>query len=318
MHCAHDDARIKYNTVLRVISVGIEKDFIPFCSLRDKKDGPILDPIIARSRLCFSGLATHTYFVVQDIAGASHGIVKSMSKQFPPLHPKIVLGIAAHPDDLDVGAGGTIASFAAQGAEVHYLILTDGGKGSDDLSMTTAQLIETRHNEQKAALEIVGGKSITFLDYPDGELEITMELKRQIVKSIRAIKPDVVITMDPTVVYVAEHGIINHPDHRAAGQATLDAVFPLARDRLTFPELFAEGYLPHKTPTVLMVNFSSSNFTVDITETFNTKIEALKAHASQFGDVDGDGSTWLREMAHGQGQVAGYELGEGFIRLDIR
>lgn len=241
-----------------------------------------------------------------------------MSQQFSPLNPKIVLGIAAHPDDLDVGAGGTIAAFAAQGAAIHYLILTDGGKGSDDLSMTSAQLVEIRHNEQKAALEIVGGKSITFLDYPDGELEITMELKRQIVKSIRAVKPDVVITMDPTVVYVAEHGIINHPDHRAAGQATLDAVFPLARDRLTFPELLAEGFEPHKTATILMVNFNASNFTVDITETFDTKIQALKAHASQFGDVDGNGSTWLRDMAYGQGQTAGYELGEGFVRIDIR
>ena len=238
-----------------------------------------------------------------------------MPQQFSPLIPKIVLGVAAHPDDLDVGAGGTIAHFARLGAEIHYLILTDGGKGSDDLSMTSAQLVEIRHKEQQDALEIVGGTGIKFLDYPDGELEITLELKKQIVQSIRTVKPDVVITMDPTVIYSLEHGIINHPDHRAAGQATLDAVFPLARDRLTFPELFAAGFNPHKTPTVLMVNFNEGNFSVDITDTFEAKLRALKAHVSQFGDLDG--STWLEDMAREQGKKDGYELAESFVRIDI-
>jgi len=239
-----------------------------------------------------------------------------MPDTFLTLQPKIVLGIAAHPDDLDVGAGGTLAHFAAQGAEVHYLILTDGGKGSDNPFMTSAQLTEIRHTEQQTALEIVGGKSITFLDYPDGELEVTMELKRQIVKVIRSIKPDVVITMDPTVIYSAANGIINHPDHRAAGQATLDAVFPLARDRLTFPELLEEGFEPHKTATILLVNFNESNFAVDITHTFETKLNALKAHISQFGDLEN--SSWVRDMAIAEGQKAGYELAESFVRIDIR
>jgi LmbE family N-acetylglucosaminyl deacetylase len=239
-----------------------------------------------------------------------------MSQNFSELTPKIVLGIAAHPDDLDVGAGGTIANFASLGADIHYLILTDGGKGSDDETVTTAQLVEIRHNEQKTALEMIGGKTIEFLDYPDGELEVTMQLKRQIVQHIRHIKPDVVITMDPTVIYSAENGIINHPDHRAAGQAVLDAVFPLARDRLTFPELHDAGYLAHKTATILLVNFNQSNFAVDITNTFDTKVQALKAHVSQFGDFDGSG--WLKEFAHTQGKKYGYELAEGFMRIDIR
>jgi len=239
-----------------------------------------------------------------------------MSNSFSPLHPKIVLGVAAHPDDLDVGAGGTLAHFASLGAEIHYLILTDGGKGSDDPSMTSAQLVEIRHAEQQTALEIVGGRSISFLDYPDGELEVTMKLKSQIVRAIRSIKPDVVITMDPTVIYSASNGIINHPDHRAAGQATLDAVFPLARDRLTFPELLESGYEPHKTGTILLVNFNEGNFAVDITDSFETKTKALKAHPSQFGDFEG--STWVRDMARAQGEKAGYELAESFIRIDIR
>jgi LmbE family N-acetylglucosaminyl deacetylase len=239
-----------------------------------------------------------------------------MNTDLPPLNPKVVLGIAAHPDDLDVGAGGTIAKFAAQGAEVHYLILTDGGKGSDDPTMSTVDLIKTRHAEQQAALEIVGGKTITFLDYPDGELEITMELKRRIVKVIRTIKPDIVITMDPTVIYSATRGMINHPDHRAAGQATLDAVFPLARDRLTFPELFAQGYEPHKTATVLLINFDGGNYPVDITDTFELKTKALQAHESQFGDISE--ATWFRDMAEGYGKQVGFPLAEIFVRLDIR
>lgn len=239
-----------------------------------------------------------------------------MEQHFTPLHPRKVLGIVAHPDDLDVGAGGTMALFAQQGAEIHYLILTDGGKGSEDPDLTTAELITLRQQEQRSALEILGGENATFLDYPDGELEISMALKKDIVKVIRTIKPDVVVTLDPTLIYSAQHGIINHPDHRAAGQATLDAVFPLARDHLTFPELFAEGYLPHKTPTILLINFDGGNFVVDITSTFDLKTKALAAHVSQFGDLSE--STWLRDMAHHHGEKAGYELAESFVRIDIK
>lgn len=239
-----------------------------------------------------------------------------MEQHFSPLHPNRVLGIVAHPDDLDVGAGGTMAVFAAKGADIHYLVLTDGGKGSDDPHVTSKQLTDIRRQEQRDALTILGGKHATFLDYPDGELEVSMNLKKDIVKAIRTIKPDVVVTIDPTLVYSAQAGIINHPDHRAAGQAVLDAVFPLARDHLTFPELFTEGYLPHKTPTVLLINFDSGNYRVDITDTFDLKTQAMKAHASQFGDLEG--STWLRDMAKYHGEKSGYELAESFVRIDIR
>lgn len=238
-----------------------------------------------------------------------------MAHALPPLHPKIILGIAAHPDDLDVGAGGTLAYYATQGAEVHYLILTDGGKGSNDPAMTSAQLTEIRHAEQQAALKVIGGKSVTFLNYPDGELEVTMDLKREIVKVIRTLKPDTVITMDPSVLYVADKGIINHPDHRAAGQATLDAVFPLARDRLTFPELAIGGYEPHEVSTLLLINFDSANFSVDITSTIEVKNNALKAHVSQFGDLSELG--WVQEMAKEQGKLAGCQYAESFVRIDI-
>jgi len=238
-----------------------------------------------------------------------------MKHNFPLLQPKIILGIAAHPDDLDVGAGGTIAEFIRRGAVVHYLILTDGSKGSDDPDVTSEKLITIRRAEQQKALDVVAGTSVTFLDYPDGELEITMGLKKDIVKVIRTIKPDVVITMDPTVIYSSKAGIINHPDHRAAGQATLDAIFPLARDRLTFPELAVEGLEPHKVAHALLINFDTSNYSVDVTDTFELKLAAIKAHASQFGDLED--STWLRDMALRQGQRAGYSLAESFVRIDI-
>lgn len=241
-----------------------------------------------------------------------------MTKQdFPELKPKIVLGIAAHPDDLDFGASGTMASYAKAGAEVHYLILTDGSKGSSDLKMSPIELVKLREDEQKAAVDIIGGKSVQFLGYPDGGLEVTLDLKKQISKVIRTIKPDVVITMDPSMLYSSKRGFINHPDHRAAGQATLDAVFPLARDHLSFPELFADGYKPHITPSVLLINFDSRNYAVDITDTFETKMSALKAHSSQISNLD-EIRGWMEAMSAESGDEYGYKLAESFIRIDIR
>jgi LmbE family N-acetylglucosaminyl deacetylase len=235
---------------------------------------------------------------------------------FTPLRPKIVLGIAAHPDDLDFGAAGTMAAFAASGASVHYLIITDGSKGSSDTKTSSSDLIKIREQEQRRAVEILGGKTVDFLGYPDGELEVTLQLKREVVKVIRSIRPDVVVTMDPGMLYSAERGFINHPDHRAAGQAALDAVFPLARDHLTFPELYAQGFKPHKTKTVLLINFDKHNFVMDVSKTFAKKIEALKAHDSQIPDIK-----LVRERFEGWariiGQEAGYKLGESFVRIDL-
>lgn len=237
--------------------------------------------------------------------------------KFSPLKPRVVLGVAAHPDDLDFGSSGTMAKFAAGGAEVHYLILTDGSKGTADEKLKPEQLTNMRQKEQQAALEAVGGKQVHFLNYCDGELEVTLQLKKDIVRVIRELRPDVVITMDPTIIYSTNRGIINHPDHRAAGQATLDAVYPLARDPLAFPELAEEGLKPHKTPVVLLNNFEKHNFVVDISDTFDNKLAALKAHGSQIADMSRVES-WLRPMAEKVGEEAGFKLGEGFIRLDIR
>lgn len=237
-------------------------------------------------------------------------------QSFSPLKPKIVLGVAAHPDDLDFGASGSLATFAAQGADVYYLLLTDGSKGSADYNASAVELIRTRQAEQRAAIQAIGAKDVKFLDYPDGELEVTMDVKRDIVREIRLIRPDVVVTMDPSVLYSAERGMINHPDHRAAGQATLDAVYPLARDHLSLPELFAEGHEPHKVATLLLINFNTHNYTVDISDQINLKMMALEAHASQMPDLEKT-QAMMRDIASSVGAPHGYEFGEGFMRIDI-
>jgi len=232
------------------------------------------------------------------------------------LKPKIVLGIAAHPDDLDFAASGSFATWSSQGVDVYYLLLTDGSKGSADPDMTSEKLIEIREAEQKKAAEIVGAKGAFFLRHPDGMLEVTMDLKKEICSYIRKLKPDVIVTMDPSVLYSDKYNYINHPDHRAAGQATLDSVFPLSRDRLSFPELFEQGLLPHKVKTLLLTNFDKQNFYVDITENFDKKVSALAAHASQIDDVEGV-KGFMAQWATAAGGRIGVKYAEGFLRLDI-
>lgn len=235
---------------------------------------------------------------------------------FTALKPRVVLGIAAHPDDLDFGAAGTLAKFARDGAEIYYLLLTDGSKGSADPDMSSARLVKMRQDEQRAATKVIGGKEAYFLNHPDGELEVTLDLKREIVKAIRSVRPDTVVTMDPTMVYSATHGFINHPDHRAAGQAALDAVYPLARDHLTFPDLYAEGYQPHKVKTMLLVNFEKQNYYVDITDTLETKFDAIEAHKSQVADMPAIRQRFMERAAEA-GRAAKCAYAEAFVRIDI-
>ncbi|GAC1390468.1 MAG: PIG-L family deacetylase [Candidatus Saccharimonadales bacterium] len=198
-----------------------------------------------------------------------------------PKIPKRALAISAHPDDIDFGMSGTLSKWARKGTKVSYLILTNGSKGSSDPNMNSSELVKLRRREQDAAAKLLGVDKVYYLDYEDGELEITQALKRDIVRTIRIVKPDVVLTMDPSMLYSVEHSFINHPDHRAAGQAALDAVFPLARDRLSFPDLLREHLEPHETPRVLLVSFDNHNYYEDITETIELKIQALALHKSQ-------------------------------------
>lgn len=227
-----------------------------------------------------------------------------------------MLGVAAHPDDLDVIAGGSVAVWAAAGVEVHYLVCSDGSKGSDDPKASRAELTQTRRGEQEAAAKVLGVQQVHFLDYEDGTMECTSELKRDICRLIRQLKPDVVVTMDPTFVYSAEHNIINHTDHRAVGQATLDAVYPLARDHLSFPELATEGLEPHKVKSLLLSNFEKADYYQDVSAVFDKKLAALKAHSSQFGDANKI-SGFVRAQAEAYGKDCGCALAEGFVRIDV-
>jgi len=236
--------------------------------------------------------------------------------EFAPLNPKVVLAVGAHADDIDFGASGSVAKWAADGAEVHYLVITDGSKGSADPNMTSENLVATRQQEQRAAATTLGAKEVHFLGYEDGMLEVTMPLKKDIVHVIRQVRPDTVVVIDPTIVYSSELGIINHPDHRAAGQATLDAVFPLARDHLSFPDLYTDEKLePHKVAHVLLINFEKQNFYVDISATFETKVAALKQHSSQISNVERM-TEMLQQRASTLGSKTGSRYAEGFVRID--
>jgi LmbE family N-acetylglucosaminyl deacetylase len=234
------------------------------------------------------------------------------------LHVKIALGIGAHPDDLDYMAAGSLARLAAEGCDVYYVIITDGSKGSSDKTMSSKELVKLRQDEQRAACKILGVKDVFFLGYEDGMLEVTMQLKCDIVRQIRRLKPDVVFAMDPSMLYDTERGFINHPDHRAGGQAVMDAVFPLARDHLSFPELYNDEKLePHKVKTLLLTNFTTQNFFIDIQDTLQLKLDALAAHASQVPDLAA-AHTMIRQMAEATGKQTNLQFAEGFVRIDIK
>ena len=237
--------------------------------------------------------------------------------EFKELKPKIVLGVAAHPDDLEFGAGGTIAKWAGQGAKVYYLVLTDGSKGSSDKNISPKELAKIRRQEQHDAAKVLSVKEVFFCNYEDCKLDCSQDVKRDIARQIRIVKPDVVITMDPTMIYAPDSGFINHPDHRAAGQATLDAVYPLARDHLSFPELINEGLEPHSTPTILLVNLERQNWFEDISSTIDKKMKALASHASQMQNIDGV-QFMLKNSAKDMGKKSGNSFAEGCMRIDVR
>jgi LmbE family N-acetylglucosaminyl deacetylase len=230
--------------------------------------------------------------------------------------PKVVLGVAAHPDDLDFAAGGSIASWTKQGAKVYYFILTNGNKGTDDRTIAPDKLRDLRREEQRQAAKILGVTDVFFADYQDGLLEPTEQVKTDIVRMIRRIKPDTVITYDPTTYYDAARGLINHTDHRACGQATMDAVYPLARDHLSYPTLLAdEGLEPHNVASLLLFAWENTNFAVDIGTQLETKLQALRAHTSQFDDLALEAA---KTLAKENDTLSGAMYAERFVRIDIR
>jgi LmbE family N-acetylglucosaminyl deacetylase len=192
--------------------------------------------------------------------------------------------VLAHPDDPDFFCGGTIARWVSEGREVHYCLLTRGDKGADEPGHNSAELASTREAEQRAAAKVLGVKQVIFLPYEDGYLMPDLGLRKEVVRVIRQVRPDIVVTCDPTNFFPGAN-YINHSDHRVAGQVTLDAVFPAARSALYFPDLYEqEGLEPHKVQQVYISNAVQPDTTIDVTDYLSLKLEALKAHQSQIQD----------------------------------
>jgi LmbE family N-acetylglucosaminyl deacetylase len=231
---------------------------------------------------------------------------------------KKILLVGAHPDDNDFGAGATVAKATRQGAEVIYLIATTGQRGSSDEAMTPERLSTIRKKEQEAAAGALGAREVHFLGYVDGELVSDLRLKEQIVTYLRRHRPDFVFTMDPSFYYYKNAGFVNHSDHRAIGEATLDACYPLARDLLSFPEDIRAGLKPHKVKEIFLHSFvpENANFYVDVTDTFDIKIKALSLHKSQVGDLQKVAQR-IGERAEAAGRLAGCRFAEAFVRLHL-
>ena len=193
--------------------------------------------------------------------------------------PERVLVITPHADDAEVWAGGAIAKWARAGAAVHYVLCTDGSKGTADPEINPAQLAAQRSQEQQAAAAILGAANVIMLGRPDGELEDTADFRKDLVRQIRIVKPDLVLTTEPY-----RRNMQWHRDHRIAGQVALDAVFPYARDHLHFGDLFAnEGIEPHKTAAIMFWGSENPNTFVDIAADFDAKVAAVLAHQTQTG-----------------------------------
>jgi len=222
--------------------------------------------------------------------------------------------VMAHPDDADWVCSGTVARWCAQGWEVVYVLCTDGSKGSDDPEMTCEKLVAIRHQEQLNAGKVLGLHKVVFLDYPDAYLQPTLELRRDISREIRRYKPDVLICSNPVRSFSSD-SYVGHPDHMASGEAALAAAYPAARDRLTFPELLAEGLESHKVREVWVMDQDHANQYVDITDYIDTAIAALKEHKSQVSPEEAD--TYVRRWRSELGARVGFTYAEAFKRFRL-
>jgi LmbE family N-acetylglucosaminyl deacetylase len=234
---------------------------------------------------------------------------------------KTYLVVAAHPDDPDFGVAGTAAQLVRDGHRVDYLVLTSGDAGSEDPAQSPLELMEIREAEQRAAGGILGLTEVTFLRYPDGELEPTLALRKALVREMRRVRADVVLCQDPRLLISDEGTYLNHPDHRAAGQAAVDAAFPGAGNPAAYRDLLAEGFAPHKVREVWLyfARAAEVNHWVDISATMDLKIAALAAHASQLGEWATSGALAKEMRQWGAAAAAraeqGWTYAEGFQRV---
>jgi LmbE family N-acetylglucosaminyl deacetylase len=226
---------------------------------------------------------------------------KSKKKEYIP---KRAMTIQAHPDDQEFGIAGTLARWAKAGCEITCVVITSGDSGSNNPEHGAdykATLASIREAEQTAANDVIGIRNTVFMRYPDGELEPTVALRRELTKLIRREKPDVVVAGNPEAFFYGSE-YINHPDHRAAARAACEAVFPSAGSRLMFADLLAEGFEPHNVKRLYIHGTEKEDTWVDITDTIDIKIAALRKHVSQLGDWDVDKA--MREWASGTAKNA--------------
>lgn len=224
-----------------------------------------------------------------------------------------VLVVVAHPDDAEFGCAGSVARWIREGRQVAYLVATTGDKGSNDLTMTSERLAKVREEEQLRAAQVLGVEPVVFLGYPDGELEDSREFRREVVRAIRRFRPALLVAQTPFPTLNLYAG---HRDHRTAGRVALDAVYPYARDHLHFPELAAEGLAPHKVLDVYLIGHGKPDVFVDISETIETKLKALRCHASQFPDFE-EVEGWVRQRAREAGRGNGMACAEAFKRIRL-
>lgn len=201
--------------------------------------------------------------------------------------PERVLVVLAHPDDPEFFCGGTLALWADMGREIRYCLLTHGERGGNQVGTNPSTLATLREAEQREAARVIGVQRVEFLDQPDGYLVPDLSVRKQVVRVIRQARPDILVTCDPTNYFPGDR-YINHPDHRAAGQAALEAVFPAAGSAMFYPELLAEeGLAPHQVQQVFIAVPHTPNTFIDVTATVSRKIAALREHRSQIPDQAG-------------------------------
>jgi LmbE family N-acetylglucosaminyl deacetylase len=229
--------------------------------------------------------------------------------------PERALVITPHPDDAEVWAGGTIAKWVRAGAEVHYVLCTDGSKGSDDPEADPAELAVIRTREQMDSARRLGVANVVALGRTDGELDDTADFRKELVRQIRIVKPDVVLTTEPY-----RRNMQWHRDHRIAGQVALDAVFPYSRDHLHFVELWRdEGLEPHKTGAVLFWGAESPNAWYDIEASLEAKVKAVMVHQSQmFGRTREEVEAFVKDTAQEAAAEQDYSYAEAFREVTFR
>jgi LmbE family N-acetylglucosaminyl deacetylase len=231
--------------------------------------------------------------------------------------PERILTVTAHPDDVDFGAAGSVAMWTKAGAAVTYCLVTDGDAGGFDPAIPRSEIPAIRRAEQSAAAAEVGVKDLVWLGYPDGRLQSTIDLRRDLARVIRQVRPQWVICPSPDRIW--DRLFASHPDHLAVGEAAICAVYPDARNLFAFPELAAEGLEPHTVQEVWVMAAPGHNVYVDVTDTFDAKLAALRAHASQDTDRDGGLEARLRSWLSQNAAEAGWEpgrLAETFRRIE--